>query len=297
MGMNFFPSRHRCCKGCSQRQIKVNDQEVTEYYHRGVVCNLIGFDMTLPLDMELIRPGEGEVVAAKRLLERVFANYSRFFDAVAADALYMESPFFNFCLDQGKDIIAVLKGNHRSLLEDAEGLFSDMEPKTWQMDRRTIKYWQAEGFNSAEAIKAPLRILHTEESHLKRQRIAGKWVETKETQSWWWATTISSKVLSTRQLWQAGHKRWDIENKNFNTLVNNWPLNHCFKHDPTAILNFVLTLFIAFVLIQSFYHRNLKAALRIQFTTLISIADELHCSLTKGGLRAPWHEQRVRPPP
>ena len=120
--MNFFPSRHRCCKGCSQRRIKVNDQEVTEYYHRGVVCNLIGFDLALPLDMELIRPGEGEVAAAMRLLERVFANYRRFFDAVAADALYMESPFFNFCLERDKNIIAVLKGNYRSLLEDAKPL-------------------------------------------------------------------------------------------------------------------------------------------------------------------------------
>ncbi len=295
--MNFFPSRHRCCKHCSQRKIKVNDQEVTEYYHRGVICHLIGFDLALPLDMELLRPQEGEVAAAMRLLERVFANYSRFFDAVAADALYMESPFFNFCLDQGKDIIAVLKGNYRSLLEDAKGLFSDMEPKIWHMDRRTIEYWQAEGFNSAEAIKVPLRILHTEESHLKRQRIAGKWAETEETQSWWWATTISGKVLSTRQLWQAGHQRWDIENKNFNILVRDWSLNHCFKHDPTAILNFVLTLFIAFVLIQSFYQRNLKAPLRAQFTTLISLADELHGSLTKGGLRVPWQELPTHPPP
>jgi len=262
-----------------------------------VVCQLIGFNLALPLDMELLRPGEGEVAAAMRLLERVFANYSRFFEAVVADALYMESPFFNFCLERGKDIIAVLKGNYRSLLEDAEGLFSDMEPKIWQIDRRTIKYWEAEGFNSAEAIKVPLRVLHTEENHLKRQRIAGQWAEIEETQSWWWATTISSKVLSTRQLWQAGHKRWDIENKNFNTLVNDWPLNHCFKHDPTAILNFVLTLFIAFILIQSFYHRNLKAALRGQFTTLISMAEELHGSLTKGDLRAPWREPRARPPP
>jgi hypothetical protein len=297
MGMNFFPSRHRCCKGCSQRQIQLNDQEVTEYYHRGVICHLIGLDLAVPLDIELLRPQEGEVAAALRLLERVFATYRRFFDAVAADALYMESPFFNFCLERGKDIIAVLKGNYRSLLEDAQGLFSAMAPKVWQRDRRMIQYWEAEGFNSAEAIKAPLRILHAEETHRKRQRIAGKWVQTEETQSWWWATTISRQVLSTRQLWQAGHKRWDIENKNFNTLVNDWPLNHCFKHDPTAILNFVLTLFIAFVLIQSFYQRNLKAALRRQFTTLISLADELHGSLTKGDLRAPWQEPRARPPP
>jgi hypothetical protein len=44
--------------------------------------DLIGQDLAIPLDVELQRPGEGEIPAAKRLLERVFANYRRYFDAV-----------------------------------------------------------------------------------------------------------------------------------------------------------------------------------------------------------------------
>jgi hypothetical protein len=89
MGMNFFPSRHRHCSGSLERKIKVGKEEVIEYYHRGVVCHLIGLELATPLDVEPIRPGEGEVTAAKRLAERVFGNYSRFFEAVVADALYM----------------------------------------------------------------------------------------------------------------------------------------------------------------------------------------------------------------
>jgi hypothetical protein len=65
--MSFFPSRHRCCKACSQRKIKIHGEEVIEYYHRGVVCHLVGYDIAVPLDVELIRPGEGEIIAAKRL--------------------------------------------------------------------------------------------------------------------------------------------------------------------------------------------------------------------------------------
>ena len=71
---------------------------VTEYFHQGVVCHLIGQDLALVLDVELLRPGEGEETAAKRLLERVFTHYPRFFDVVAADALYFDAPFINFCL-------------------------------------------------------------------------------------------------------------------------------------------------------------------------------------------------------
>ena len=38
---------------------------------------------------QLLRPGEGEETAAKRLLGRVFADYSRFFDVVVGDALVL----------------------------------------------------------------------------------------------------------------------------------------------------------------------------------------------------------------
>jgi hypothetical protein len=95
--------------------VKVHDREEVEYYHRGVVCHLIGFDMAVPLDVEMLRPGEGEIIAAKRLLKRVLLNYGRFFDAVVGDALYLEAPFFNFCIDHGKNVIAVIKGDQRAL--------------------------------------------------------------------------------------------------------------------------------------------------------------------------------------
>ena len=49
----------------------------------------------------------------------------------------------------------------------------------------------------------------------------------------------------------------------------------------------MLTLFIAFVLLQSFYLRNLKPQGRIHLT-LIGLANELHLSLTIMKTRAPW---------
>ena len=53
-----------------------------------------------------------------------------------------------------------------------------------------------------------------------------------------------------------------MENDCFNTLSAHWGLDHCFKHEPTAIINFVLTLFVVYVLLQCFWQRNLKAPLR-----------------------------------
>jgi hypothetical protein len=267
--------------------LTVDDREVTEYYHRGVVCHLIGQDLAIPLDVEFQRPGEGEVPAAKRLLERVFANYPRYFDAVVGDGLYFEAPFINFCREHHKHVIVVVKGDHRLLLQDAQGLFSQRPADgQWTEGRRTVQFWDDEGFTSAEGVKGSLRVLHTHEVEQRRERIAGKWHNTEQTSSWYWATTFSRRQLSARSFWRAGHWRWDIENGCFNSNATHWGLDHVFKHEPTAIVNFVLTLFLAFVLLQCFWRRNLKPPFRDRFT-LIGLAAELYAGLVAAGAVSP----------
>ena len=287
MEMNFFPSRSRCCEACSKRKVKVHGREEIEYYHRGVICHLIGFDIAVPLDVEMLRPREGEITAAKRLLERGLLHYGRFFDAVVGDALYLEAPFFHFCINHGKHVIAVIKGDQRALLQDAQGLFAQRKPGLWDDPRRLTEFWDEEGFGSAEGVKARLRVLHAHETLTRRRRIAKQWLEDIEEHDWWWATTFRFSQLPSRQLWEMGHRRWDVENDAFNTLSTHWALDHCFKHEPTAITNVVLTLFIAFVLLQSFYLRNLKPPCRARFT-LIALANELHLGLILRIFRAPW---------
>jgi Transposase DDE domain len=294
-GHEFFASRKRCCPQCQQRTIKLKDEEVVEYYHQGVVCHLLGHQLAVPLDVELLRPGEGEETAAKRLLERVFANYPRFMDVVCGDALYFDAPFINFCLEHHKHAIVVLKGDHRLLLQDAAGLFAQQPPQVWQDRRRTVRSWDAEGFLTCAGVHQPLRVVHTLETVHRRERVAGAWHEKDETSSWYWAATLSQRQLPTRLLWYAGHHRWDVENDCFNTLATHWGLDHCFKHDPTAIVNFVLTLFLVYVLLQCFWQRNLKAPLRARIGTLIGLAEELQQSLGNGG-HAPWYGPLARAP-
>jgi hypothetical protein len=294
-GHEFFSSRKRCCPHCQTRTLTVDGQPVTEYYHQGVVCHLIGQSVALVLDVELLQPGEGEETAAKRLLERVFVHYPRFFDIVVGDALYFNGPFINFCLDRHKHVIVTAKGDHRLLVQDAKGLFGQQQAGCWVNDngKQTNRFWDEEGFTSCEGVKPPLRVLRTEETKLRRERIGGQWLETDQTTTWCWATTLSKSQLSTRGLWRCGHARWDIENDCFNTLATHWGLDHCFKHTATAIVNFLLTSFIAYALLQSFWQRNLKSALRSGLT-LIGLARDLDRSLT--GCRAPWVGHIARAP-
>lgn len=252
--------------------------------------------MALPLDVELLRPGEGEETAAKRLLERLCSNYSRFFDVVSGDALYFDAPFINFCRDHGKHVIVVIKGDQRLLLRDAQGLFSQREPETWTAGRRhVVQSWDEEGFTSCEGVRKPLRVLRTVEIKRRRQRIAGQWIETDETSEWYWAATLSKNQMPTRTLWRAGHCRWDVENDCFNTLSAHWGLDHCFKHDPTALVNFTLTLFVVYILLQCFWHRNLKASMRKVISSLIGLCEEL-CRSLGPTCQAPWCRVQPRPP-
>jgi hypothetical protein len=277
------------------RAIKVHDEEVIEYYHSGVICHLVGHELALPLDMELLRPGEGEETAAKRLLERVFVNYPRLVDVVVADALYFDAPFMNFCLDHHKHAIVVMKGDERLLLQDARGLFAQRAPKQWTHGRCTVRAWDEEGFTSCEGAQVPLRVVHTQETTQRRQRIAGRWQYSEEASCWYWATTLSQRQFSTREVCRAGHDRWDVENDCFNTLATQFGLDHCFKHAPRAIVNFTLTLFLAYVLLQCFWLRNLKLPQRKVIATLIGLAEEL-CRSLGPTCRAPWYRQLAEHP-
>jgi hypothetical protein len=264
MATNFFPSRKRCCPECSTRTIKVNDEEVTEYYHRGVICHLVGHELALPLDMELLRPGE-------------------------------DAPFINFCLEHHKHAIVVVKGDERLLLQDARGLFAERTPQQWTTGHCTVQAWDVEGFTSCEGARVPLRVLHTQETTQRRQRIAGQWQHSQETSSWYWATTLSKGQFSTQELCRAGHDRWDVENDCFNTLTAHFGLDHCYKHAPLAIVNFTLTLFLAYVLLQCFWLRNLKLPQRRVIATLIGLAEEMRRGLSST-CRAPWYRQLAQPP-
>ena len=270
-----------------QRRIRVKGQEVVEYYHRGVVFYLVGFPLAIPLDVEMLQPGEGEQTAAQRLLPRVVKSYGRLFDVVLGDALFFNAPFFHRCLGLGKDVITVLKDEDRVLFQDAQGVFSLTTPQLWEEPNQKIQAWDAEGFTSAEGIEVPLRVLQTEEVITRRHRQGNGWVQKKETHHWEWVTTLPATRLSTRLLWRIGHARWEIEDDLFHTLATYWSLDHCFRHEPSAILIFILTLFIAFVLLQSFYLGNLKPQRRAHLT-LIGIAFELAFGLAAMDGPAPW---------
>lgn len=87
-GHESHATYERHCTGCLSRQIPCKDAEGgtrTQFYHRHVAAILVVKDLNLFLDLEPIRPGEDEIAAALRLLDRLLVHYPRAFDVGLAE--------------------------------------------------------------------------------------------------------------------------------------------------------------------------------------------------------------------
>ena len=280
-GHEIASSYKRCCECCLKRKLEVGGDIKVQYYHRLVAFQIIGGDFPLLLDLELLRPGEDEVAAALRLLERVLENHPRCFDVLVADAIYLRPSMLNFVRDHDKHLIAVLKENQPDLLREARVLMEPREPQRLLREKpsQTIDLRDMEGFTT-ETITEALRVVWSHEETLGRARIAGQWERKQVESDWLWATTMPSSLAPPQTIAAFGHDRWKIENEGFNELVTHWHSNHYFHHHPNTILVLWLTLFTAHAVFHCFLRRNLKPARREGHTAIYFagiIAASLRC--------------------
>ncbi len=256
----------RWCPQCLQRQTGTKKKR-TQYYHRNVCAMLVGDDWQVFLDMEPQRPGEDEVAAALRLLERVGKQRRRAFDVVNVDALYAVTPVLDRIRSFGKHLLVVLKKNRPELLADAEALFADRPADAVFHQRgRDCRVHDLEGFTTWEGSGAPVRVVHSEETatvlRQKRSEETGERTPESQISDWYWATTLPAALAGTRTLVAMGHRRWAIENEGFNTVVTELQADHVFRHDPVAIEVFWLFALWASNLFEIFWRRNLKKPAR-----------------------------------
>jgi len=277
----------RCCEGCLRRTIETRQGQRVQYYHRHVTVQLVSRDLELLLDAEPIRPGEGELTAAIRLLDRVLEQYPRAFDVVLGDGLYANSTFFNYVVSRGKEALAVLKDEARDLWQDAQSLFAEMEPTCLRRGRWEASCWDVEGFTSWPQVRGTVRVVQSEERTVIRRQLDGQ-AEVMEAR-WAWVTTLAQGRASTRAILDLGHRRWAIENEGFNELATRQHADHVYRHHEQAMLVFLLLAMVCCNVFVAFYRRDLKPGLRERVSMLhVSrlVASELYQSRA-GPARAP----------
>lgn len=256
------------CDGCLKRTMnKGTDSEKVQYYHRHVTAQLVYCNFSLLLDIEPQQPGDSEKAAAERLLARVLKDYPRAFDVVVVDALYCGAPFINYVIDSGKYIVVVAKDDRHDLVKDAEAFLKDKPPDVTTNDGKIEHMcWDMEGFEPWSDVKKSLRIVKSLKIKTVRRQLNGN-IE-QETSTWMWATTLPKITAGTETVVQLGHGRWKIENNGFREMVNHWFSDHLYRHHPIAIINFWLLCMLAYNIFRCFYLRNLKPALRKEYTML-----------------------------
>jgi len=287
-GHESHATYRRCCPGCLRRVVHAASGDRIQYYHRHVTIQLLAKDMCLLLDAEPIVPGEDEIAAAIRLLERVMPLYPRAFDVVLGDALYANSRFFNYVLGKGKHAMAVLKDDRRDLLEDARSLFEQIPPVTANRGKTHAVQWDIDGFTSWPQVHQAVRVVASEETRTVKRQINGR--NEQLCCGWVWVTTLPKHQATTQTVVQLGHDRWKIENEGFNELTNRQHGDHVYKHDARAMLVFCLLAMVCMNVFGAFCRRNLKPALRRAVSMLHiarQIAAQLYGGIHNGPARAP----------
>lgn len=256
-----FHSRSRCCPCCCQREIEETDAHgqkhtVTEYYHRYVFAQINGPKMNVLLDLEPIRPGEGEAEAALRLLGRIRRLYGpRFFDAVTIDSWYVQGPFLQALDKLGWGWIVVLKQERMEVFQEARALSAGTAPVEQFYDQtrqRTVQLWQINDLQFTAGYGRKVTVVHAQEQWTQTAVIGGQKVSQSRTSDWWWMVSEKLRGYPARVIYEGGHRRWGIENKAFNELTQGYHLEHCYHHEPVAMVAQMLILMLGFVLFSAY---------------------------------------------
>jgi hypothetical protein len=283
-GHEMHASFKRHCPGCLERTIHSKRGDRIQYYHRVVALSLVTRDLRLMLDAEPLRPGEDEVAAALRLLDRVIRAYPRAFNLIQGDGLYADPRFFHWALEHGKHALAVLKDERRDLLAEAQLLFESTAPSTVREGTVRRECWDLEGFKTWPQVEVPVRVVRSRETHAIRRQLDRQVHQ--EVCQWYWVTTLPARQAPTGTVVHLGHGRWDIENQGFNELVNQWHADHVYRHDPTAMLVFWLLAQICLAVFCAFFRRHLKPAAQAAMS-MLHVARSIQAELYLPQTRAP----------
>ena len=267
-GWEPFSSYDRHCSNCLVRKVKGKQrtgelEEVEQDYHRYVVALLLGPVMDVVLGIEPVLNEEarrdiapqhigheGELTAARRLIDSLHDTYGGFIDAFVMDALYANGPVMTQLTDYGYGGFLVLKKEKDEPFKEALTLWQLQGPcETYEdADRKEqVQFWDVDDIETLDTYKGKVRAVRA--------------LVTKpgEDPSTWCFAIIGQRArrLSRRAALQIIRSRWHIENTAFNQWVQHWNLAHVFRHTQNALMSVLLLWTLAFNLLQLFIYRRL----------------------------------------
>jgi len=246
-GTKLFDNTDPHCDDC----LLTRNKGKVYYSHSCAVMSLIGEGANLVLDYELYKhkseandTGVGELITARKLLNRVVSSHNGLIDVVAYDALACNSPFINECRNLNIEAVIRVKKSHvLSINKVKKETNLKNHTHAWQDGNLRIRTYESLFY--MDGVERPLRYI----------KIAKKNENGNRTQV---LLMTTSMTISTKTIYMIMKSRWDIENSVFNNLKNNANLNHCFVHGGNAVEAVLYIMFIASNLFQLFRLRRLR---------------------------------------
>jgi hypothetical protein len=242
-------------------------EEVDQYYHRYVVALLIGPLIDVVVGIEPVRNmrarinageksvlgDEGELTAARRLVDKLHTTYATFIDAFIFDGLYPNGPLLTKLTKLNYGALIVLRNENNEPLKEALALWQDQPPCKVVDDPQTgehIEFWDVDELETLDTYKGKIRVIRAEVTKTRPRLMNNTWC----------AAIIGKRPrkLSLNTALKALRARWHIENTAFNQWTKYWNLSHVFRHSANALLAVLLLWSLAFNLLQLFVYRRLK---------------------------------------
>jgi hypothetical protein len=262
----LFKSEKRHCDACQVRDKKLTrggeQGVVKEYFHQAVALVWASGDTPWPIGWELLQPGEGELTAAVRLLERLLPRLRKSADLVMGDALYCCRPFFKVVHDHRLNALAISSAQ-TEMDQEMDLLMTTQSPRTTP---GKVDVWEYDSAAWKAQLKCNLRVLHYE-----RRYAAKSWRHERKTLRV--VTSAPVALMPSGQGWKVGRCRWQIENGTFNILTRDYELTHNYRHSPTAIITLLVLRSLAYCLTRAYYRfatgRSKSAQRFVRWFTLV----------------------------
>jgi hypothetical protein len=271
-GWEPFCSFYRHCPHCLVRKVKVKRksgeiEEVDQYYHSYVVALLVGPLIDVVLGIEPVRnerarleagergveSAEGELTAARRLLDSLHETYASFIDAFIFDGLYPNGPLLTKLEKLNYGAFIVLKKDNNEPLKEALALWEGQPPCKRFDDAETgerIEFWDVDGLETLDTYKGKIRVVRAVVTTTKPRQVTKTWCIA--------IVGEQARRVSLPTGLKITRARWHIENTAFHQWVSYWNLNHVFRHTANALMAILLLWSVAFNLLQLFVYRRLR---------------------------------------
>jgi len=244
----LFKSEKIHCPQCQVREKTVRDERgekrtVREYYHQAVALSWVSGKIRFVIGWEVLAPGEGELTAALRLLERLLPPLRKSLDLILGDALYCCRPYFKTVCGAGLEALAISSGETE--MDDEIDLLMKTDPPRI-VPGIDVAVWEMESEAWSQDLKRKLRVVHCE-----RRYEAPAWKhERKQLRV---VTSVPVEILPAGQGWKVGRSRWRIENGTFNVLTRDHSLTHNYHHTVVAIVALLAMRSFACFLAQAYW--------------------------------------------